>query len=98
MKIGSKMTSSNQLKQVVSLIKKRIRFHRKALDRYRDEVKTEVDKIQGSTISKKSFSQLQYSDKRSYEELAVIDELELILKNLDSSTTLKRRVFSKQRL
>ena len=91
------MTSSNQLKQVVSLIRKRIKFHRKHLDRYRAEVKAEIDKIRGNTISKKSYSQMQYSDKRSYEELAVIDELAFILKSLDSSTTLKRRVSSKQR-
>ena len=83
-------------KDMFDYVKTRIKFHRKHFDRYRVEVKAEVNKIRGSTISKKNYSQMQYSDKRSYEELAVIDELELILKILTSSAVLKRKISAKQ--
>lgn len=62
--------------EILELIKKRIAFHRKHFNRYRKEVDTvRVMKY----ISKRNLSQLKYSDENSGRELAVMDELELVL-------------------
>ena len=66
--------------KLINLVIKRISFHRKQFNRYRKEVNIEIKKFDGDKISHKCFNQLQYSDKRSYEELLVIDELELFKK------------------
>lgn len=61
--------------QILSLIKRRIAFHRKHFNRYRKE----VDNIKDMRyISKGNLSQLKYSDEQSGRELAIMDELEII--------------------
>ena len=61
-------------KDILVLIKKRIAYHRKSFDRYRNE----VDAVQEMRyISKRNLSQKNYSDEMSGRELAIMDELEI---------------------
>lgn len=61
--------------EILTLIKKKITYHRKHFNRYRDE----VDTIQRMRyISKKNLSQKKYSSEMSRRELAIMDELEMI--------------------
>jgi len=61
---------------IITIIEKRIVFHRKHFNRYRKEVDTiKVMKY----ISKRNLSQLKYSDEMSGRELAIMDELDLVL-------------------
>ena len=62
-------------KEILILIKKRIAYHRKHFNRYRDE----VDAVQEMRyISKRNLSQKKYSNEMSGRELAIMDELEII--------------------
>lgn len=66
------MTSSNQLKQVVS---KKLLKHRREFDRYMLEVK----ECQKGRLTKKKASQMSYSYTHANQELAICDVLEEIL-------------------
>jgi len=66
------MKSSNQLKQAVSLIERRLKHHYKEFGRSTRESRTAKD---GS-------DQHFYSSERAEKELAVCDELEQILKEV----------------
>lgn len=85
------MTFSNSSKSVVS---KHLRKHRKELNRYIKEVK----ESQKGRLTKKKAQQMAYSYLRANEELSVCDALEEMKRSLAPSTTLKRKVSSKQRL
>lgn len=61
--------------ETLTLIRKRIAFHRKHFQRYRDEVAI-VQKMK--YISKRNLSQKKYSDEMSGRELAIMDELKMI--------------------
>ena len=61
--------------EIMALIKKRIAFHRKHFDRYRDE----VDAIQEMKyILKRNLSQKKYYSEMYGRELAIMDELSLV--------------------
>ncbi len=62
-------------KNIISLIEKRMVFHRKHFNRYRKEVNT-ARRI--NPASNKSLSQMKYSDEQSGRALVIMDELSLI--------------------
>jgi hypothetical protein len=71
------MTSSDTLKQVVSLIERRLKYHYKELGRYTKE----------SRMAKDGSDQYYYSGEQASKELAVCDELEKILKEVKPNSS-----------